>query len=339
MFINKLKATQLFIENEYFEKYIQLIEANLVTKRQRFKTQRHHIIPVAAFELYNWSGKNDEANLVNLLYKDHILAHYYLALCSKSTEFKYKMIYAINFILGKASQVKLNVEELKLFVINLEKYQEVYEESRQYFAKKLKGTTHATSGETRRKISKANGGRVYINRDGVVKSIQPGDLELYLNNGWTQGNPNAAKRDTGKGKIIINKEGVERYINKVELEKYLAEGWLQGRTTAHKQATKLGTQRYYDKLTVEERKAKCATRTGNHWKMSDECRKKISEANKGKPVSEAQKLKNSQNKKGTIHMTNGINDIMIKKEKELEYALLGYHRGRSKNRKEKKNEK
>lgn len=59
----------------------------------------------------------------------------------------------------------------------------------------------------------------------------------------------------------------------------------------------------------------------------------------GRKASEACKLKNSKNKKGTIHMTNGVIDIMIKKEKEQDYILLGYYRGRSKNRKEKRNEK
>ena len=183
MFANNLKATHLFIENEYFKKYIQLIEANLKTKRQKFKTQRHHIIPAIAFDLYNWDGKDDEANLVNLLYKDHILAHYYLALCSVSTEFRYKMICAINFILGKAHQVKLDIEELKIFIASLEKYQELYEESKQHFAEKLRGTTHGTSEETKQKISKANSGRIYVNKDEVVRSIQPEDLDLYLNNG------------------------------------------------------------------------------------------------------------------------------------------------------------
>ena len=339
MFIDNLKATHLFIENEYFKKYIQLIEANLKTKQQKFKTQRHHIIPATAFDLYNWSGKNDKANLVSLLYKDHILAHYYLALCSASTEFKYKMICAINFILGNASLVKLDVEELKVFTASLEKYQELYEESKRHFAEKLRGTTHDTSEETKQKISKANGGRIYVNKDEVVRSIQPEDLDLYLSNGWVRGNPNAAKRNTGKGKTIVNKDSIERFIDKAELEKYLAEGWSYGRSAEHKQATKTGTQKYYNKLTAEERKAKCASRTGQHWNMSDEWKKKISKANKGRKCSEAWKLKNSQNKKGTIHMTNGINDVMIKPEREQEFIKLGYHRGRSKNRKKKRNEK
>lgn len=59
MFIQKLKETGLFIENEYFLKYVDLILSNLTTPKQRCKTQRHHIIPITAFDLYNLTGKNE----------------------------------------------------------------------------------------------------------------------------------------------------------------------------------------------------------------------------------------------------------------------------------------
>lgn len=339
MFIDNLKATHLFIENEYFEKYIQLIKANLKTKKQTYKTQRHHIVPATVFTLYNLPGKNDRNNLVNLLYKDHILAHYYLALCSQSTEFKYKMICAINFILGNATQAKLNLDELKTFTLNLDYYQELYEESKKFFGDKIRGSTHDISEETKQKISKANRGRVYVNKDGVVRSIYPEDLDLYLENGWIRGNPNCHNRkQTGKY-TVIHKDNIEKYILLDELNQYLMAGWQKGRTEKHINATKVGTIAYYNRLTKEEKIAKCASRTGQHWKMSDKCKEKISKATRGRKQSEAQKIKNSFNKKGTIHMTNGVIDIMIKPDKEQDYASLGFYRGRSKNRKENRKEK
>ena len=332
MITENLKATNLFIYNEYFDKYIQLIQANLKTKRQTFKTQRHHIIPAVAFNLYNWPGKDDESNLVNLLYKDHILAHYYLALCSKTPEFQYKMVCAINFILGKATQTKLNIEELKTFTLNLEEYQRLYEESKKYISNLLKGTTHDTSDETKEKISKANKGKIYVNKDGTVRSIQPEDLDLFLESGWVRGNPNARNRNTCKGYTIVNKDNIEKYISKEELDEYLNDGWQQGRANNHIAATKNGTQAYYDKLTKEEKIKKCATRTGQHWQMSDECKEKIRQANLGKKGSEQQKLKNSLNKKNTIHMTNGSINRMIKPELEQELAAQGFWRGRTLNK-------
>ena len=93
------------------------------------------------------------------------------------------MVCAINFILGKAVQVKLDIEALKKFTLDLDKYQQLYEESRAYAASLLKGTTHDTSEETKAKISLANKGRVYINKNGVVKSINTEDAELYIKQG------------------------------------------------------------------------------------------------------------------------------------------------------------
>lgn len=120
-----------------------------------------------------------------LLYKDHILAHYYLALAAKQNEFKYKMIAAINFILGKASQMKLDVETLKTFTLELDKYQELYEIWRQEQSNltHMKMLGHETSEETRQKISKANSKRIYVNKDGVVRALHEDDVELFLSTG------------------------------------------------------------------------------------------------------------------------------------------------------------
>ncbi len=327
---NRLLATNLFIENEYFEKYVSLIKSNKNTKAQRCKTQKHHIIPSIAFKLYNWPDVNAEDNLVVLLYKDHILAHYYLALAAKQNEFKYKMVAAINFILGKASQVKLDVEALKTFTLELDKYQELYEIWRQEQSKLSHASRlgHETSEETRQKISKANGKRVYVNKDGVVRALHEDEVDLFLSQGWQLGNPNCTKRELHRGNTVINKDGIEKYVSKEDLEIYLADGWLHGRAESHKKASKEGTQRYMDSLTAEQKKVYASYgRLGKH--CSEEEREKHRLAILGRKRSDSQKLKNSLNKKGTIHMTNGKVDIMIKKEFEADYSAKGFYRGRS----------
>ena len=86
----KILATNYFIDNEYLDKYCELIELNKNTKKERPKTQSHHIIPVSYFKLSELPIDNSKENRVNLLYKDHILAHYYLCLCTKG-KFKYSM--------------------------------------------------------------------------------------------------------------------------------------------------------------------------------------------------------------------------------------------------------
>ena len=93
------------------------------------------------------------------------------------------MVCAINFILGKAVQVKLNVEELKNFTLNLDEYQRLYEEYKKFNGSRIRGTTHGTSDETKEKISRANKGKIYINKEGIVRNIRPEDLDLFLENG------------------------------------------------------------------------------------------------------------------------------------------------------------
>ena len=81
----KLLNLNIFIQNEYFNKYVELITNNLKTKREKFKTQKHHIIPRCYFKHESIKDKaiiEDKTNLVNLSYANHILAHYYLSLCS-----------------------------------------------------------------------------------------------------------------------------------------------------------------------------------------------------------------------------------------------------------------
>jgi len=77
---NKLKKLKGIIINKYFRKYCDLILKNKNTPDIKFKTQKHHIIPKFYFKTNNLEIDNSKENLVNLLYKDHILAHYYLCL-------------------------------------------------------------------------------------------------------------------------------------------------------------------------------------------------------------------------------------------------------------------
>ena len=325
----KLLLTNLFIDNQYLDLYVQLINNNLDTKKQKFMTQRHHIIPSVFFQKTNYAERDSKDNLVNLLYKDHILAHYYLALCLKESELKYKMMCAINFILGKAKQNKLNVDELKEFTFNLDEYQKLYEESKKIFGNKLKGKTHLTSQETKEKIGKANCGKIYVTRDEEVRAISSDQLQTYLQQGWSRGNPNSQNRNTHKGDTIIHKGDIEKYIPKNLLSQYIQEGWEQGRSEKHKKATQCGTQKYFDNLSQEEKKKLYATYGAKGRKASAQERKKLSEKLKGRKLSEEHKELIKKQRQNTIHMTNGVKSILIKAEFEDQYIKLGYYRGRT----------
>lgn len=85
----KLLELEVFEDNEYLDLYVSLIQANTYTEKQKFRTQKHHIIPKCFYKLHNLSVDNSPKNIVNLLFKDHVLAHCYIVMASKENEFKY----------------------------------------------------------------------------------------------------------------------------------------------------------------------------------------------------------------------------------------------------------
>ena len=141
----KLLATKCFIDNEYLDKYCELIELNKDTKKEKYKTQIHHIIPKCYYELNNLEIDNSKENLVNLLYKDHFLSHYYLALFS-TILLEEKLTFAC---------VKMSFRKTELKDINLKEldsYQYLYEKNNKYLAINNKNifVNFYTSGDTER---------------------------------------------------------------------------------------------------------------------------------------------------------------------------------------------
>lgn len=93
--IQKVKSKLLelgYIDNEWLDKYLKMLEANLNTTRDRKSTQAHHAIPVKSYWMSDdpYSRKEaeklsraDKTNFkVHLLYKDHLLIHSYLTFCT-----------------------------------------------------------------------------------------------------------------------------------------------------------------------------------------------------------------------------------------------------------------
>ena len=122
----KLLNTGRFEENEFLYKYIQLISEKQ-TRYTRNKTNYHHIIPKYYYNDNNIEIDNTSSNLVCLLYKDHLLAHYYLARCSISSKDISRNALAIRFILKGKSLEQLNVCE-----IDWDYYQQLFELGRSY---------------------------------------------------------------------------------------------------------------------------------------------------------------------------------------------------------------
>lgn len=133
---NILINTGFIQDNNYLDLYINLCLNNISTNKEKYKTNAHHVIPVAYYRILNKVNvrqkaealaDNDKNNFkVNLYFKDHLLAHYYLVLCSNNIQFTAAMTSGISFLTG---HTKLNINDLNLSSEELLKYQKLYEEA------------------------------------------------------------------------------------------------------------------------------------------------------------------------------------------------------------------
>ena len=122
---NKLLSLDVFLDNEYLDKYIELVESNFYTKRETKKTQSHHIIPKCYFTLNSLDIDETPQNKVNLLYKDHVLAHCYIVLSAQECQFKYYNYYALVHLLGHR-----DFKDMRSLVESLDEVQMAYESSK-----------------------------------------------------------------------------------------------------------------------------------------------------------------------------------------------------------------
>ena len=122
----KLLSLGVFLDNEYLDFYCTLIVDNKSTAIEKFKTQKHHIIPKTYYKLNSLNIDNSCDNIVNLLYSDHILAHYYLCLCVDSTN--KSLAYRLqNSFLHLIKADANNKQKIETFNVNdLPLYQEIY---------------------------------------------------------------------------------------------------------------------------------------------------------------------------------------------------------------------
>lgn len=147
----KLLTYGLVHDNEYLDKYVEIMETKSAPTKEIGVHNRHHIIPRFYFRINNIPIDNSSENIANLLFKDHILAHYYLALCATK---KYKFKSELSFFRTTGFMTLPNSEEA---MGDMDRYDDVYRSYVSNCSKHMKG--HSTSDETKRKISIANTGK------------------------------------------------------------------------------------------------------------------------------------------------------------------------------------
>lgn len=226
---DKLLLTGYFVENEWLVKYCELINSNLNTKYEKFKTQRHHIIPKCYYKFNNLPINNSKENLINLGYVDHAMAHLYLAAAAENNkQFQHRNMKAVDHVLGNVNFKKFdfNLYERDL-IINSDLYKNTYEKTKEFWSKTCNfHDPNSQSIEIRRQNGLQNKGRKYINKDGCVKAVKECELNEYLNNGWLLGNSNNAKNHTGRKHMW--KDDHQAFVKPSDIDEYLKLGYVFG---------------------------------------------------------------------------------------------------------------
>lgn len=201
----KLLELNIVVDNEYLDKYINLILSNRYNKKQKNLTQVHHIIPRKYFIHQNIHIDNSKENLINLEYKDHILAHYYLALCSACDWFRYSNESAVKFCINNRYYKKLDFYESDIsnLLHILDKLQELYLESNKIKSIKYKGRKSPRKGKEGR-----NKGYIAVNDGLETRYIDKIFLQEYLDKGYVIGStPKGPCREETKLKISKANKG------------------------------------------------------------------------------------------------------------------------------------
>lgn len=208
---NKLLNCHIFIDNMYFREYIEFVITRLNNVKVKNKTQIHHIIPKCYYKSKNIKIDETKDNLVNLLYRDHIYAHYLLSLCTID-EFKYKMINAFTHLLSCDT---ISCDE-RTFFEHLDNYQKMYEEFNKYKSISQSG-----------KVGSSNG-KVAINKDGKLKFVSKDKLVDYLGCGWVKGGLSQSletklkRANTIKSKNLKRSEETRKKISDIRKKKFVS---------------------------------------------------------------------------------------------------------------------
>lgn len=168
----KLLSLDIFKDNEWLDKYVNLIELNKTRVKEKFKTDLHHIVPRVYYTYNNLDIDNSEQNTINLLHKDHLYAHYYLAKCSKKFLLR-SMICCIFLMLNTSTKKLENLTETDIL-----EWSEIYSDAREDFIKLNINKGRQPTLEARLNMSKAKQGNKN-NRWGVKLSD---DIKLKISN-------------------------------------------------------------------------------------------------------------------------------------------------------------
>ena len=259
-------STGIVIDNKYLDNYIDLINQNETTIKQKGITHAHHVIPKYYFTSNNLPVDDSTSNIVNLKYSDHILSHYYLSECSTSSYFTFSNISAIKHLVGN-NMDKLESYNIIESLIDLQKLYEKYSQTRENNVDLTginKGKIWITNDHDSHRIypeeldsyvekgyrlgsgCSTNRGRIFVHKDDKLKMIFPEELETYQNNGYTLGRPHFSeewisnmkkgskgRKGTTTGCVGINNGKNTKFVLPEFVDMFLSDGWSIGILNAH----------------------------------------------------------------------------------------------------------
>lgn len=213
-----LLELNIVVDNEYLDKYCELIMCNKHNKKEKFKTQKHHIIPRYYYNYNNLKINDSDENTVHLSHYNHLLAHLLLCKCSTETYLPANE-FALNRLLkvgNKEFIIKLDVDLNDDIKIEISKYLEDAMVYRSELTKKQHLDGKVNISGLLEKQFRADGRIFVVNEDEVRHLILPEELDYYMSKGYKKGkyfnknnNPSFGKSltDETKQKIAMAHKG------------------------------------------------------------------------------------------------------------------------------------
>lgn len=296
---NKLLTIDIFYDNEWLDKYIQLMIDNLKTKKEKYRTAAHHIIPRHYFKGLNLPEDNSKNNLVNLCHTDHCKAHLYLSLASKTAKYISANAGAMWFILGHPqSRKNISEDDIEKFLEYIDSidFESIIDYSKSEECKaKHRQKVWITDGKIEIQINKG---------EQPPKGFKNGRLKINTDNSNT---------------VWVNNGKIQKHIKKDALLEYLDSGYVLGMLPR--------CDSWYQNVGRYERTPEIRKNISKSNKSHlPEVRAKISNSLKG----------SSSATKGRISITDGVKNKFIFKEQLVEYENLGWHRGSTQNHRKRK---
>ena len=336
-------------ENEYLDKYVELVTNNLLTKQVCYETEAHHVIPVCHYTQEHNIDKTDALKIadtdsnnfkVNMSHSDHILAHIYLANCAKKEVFRLAMLYSVVY-----ASSQYHIKDVEMFINNIELQQELQEAITQLYKERVKSPTFGMRGKKHTDIAKAKQSlghkeyykthpaitpsesglkslhdaaidTTYIHKDGVVKRIKKSELDVFLADGWQRGR--------GKPKqTVVTKDGVSKYIPIEDLDRFINEGWTRGNTLrgVSKTEEQRAAMRGVKKRDTSNMKKKKNIIDKEAWMLAHE------NSFKGTPKTEEQKQHAREKQLGKRAMNKGGKRIYVSSSDIQNYLNDGWLMG------------